>query len=207
MWYNYMIVSMEVGELSETCRAHGRVIELRGAEAVDEDVLERLVTAVTRGSTAAEEAAASDAPASSSPNEGRPLLRPVKHLIEDIVLPRISSSPRVFRAYARLLTWECRWDDALKASMDAYRCSPAGTMERGEADVEKWREAIGDVEDIVDALGNFGPRSQGDGANWRLQARSIVRTFIGKTKDSFEDEPEWAKVQAMLDELKKRPDE
>ncbi|KAJ7031893.1 hypothetical protein C8F04DRAFT_1004517 [Mycena alexandri] len=211
MWYNYMIVSMEVGELSETCRALGRVIENRGAEAVDEDVLERLVNAVTRGSTAAEEVAATDAnadaPASSSPNEGRAILRPVKHLIEDIILPRISSSSRVFRAYARLLTWECRWDDALKASMDAYRCSPAGTMERGETDVGKWREAIGDVEDIVDALGNFGPRSQGDGVNWRLQARSIVRTFIGKTKDSFEDEPEWAKVQAMLDELKKRPDE
>ncbi|KAJ7669221.1 hypothetical protein DFH06DRAFT_1468853 [Mycena polygramma] len=208
MWYNYMIVSIEVGELSEACRALGRVIESRGAEAVDEDVLERLVNAVTRASTVEEE---EDGPAEaaeaaqlvgSNPNEGRGLLRPVKHLLEDIVLPRLSSSPRVFRAYARLLTWECRWDDALKASMDAYRCSAAGTMDRGETDVAKWREAIGDVEDIVDALRNFGPRSS-DGRNWEFRARSIVRTFMGKTKDTFEDEPEWAKVQEMLDELKK----
>ncbi|KAJ7166834.1 hypothetical protein C8R46DRAFT_1351087 [Mycena filopes] len=209
MWYNYMIVSMEVGELSETCRALGRVIENRGAEAVDEDVLERLVNAVTRASTVEEDEAATEPQqaSSSSPNEGRAMLRPVKHLIEDIVLPRISNSSRVFRAYARLLTWECRWDDALKASMDAYRCSPAGTMERGETDVVKWREAISDVEDVVDALGNFGPRVEGDGTKWRLQARSIVRTFMGKNKDSFEDEPEWTKLQEMLDELKKRADE
>ncbi|KAJ7367677.1 hypothetical protein DFH08DRAFT_829106 [Mycena albidolilacea] len=203
MWYNYMIVAVEVGELSEACRAQGRIIEQRGAEALDEDVLERAVNAVVRASTA-EDGEEQDA---SNPNEGRGLLRPVKHLLEDIVLPRISSSPRVFRAYARLLIWESRWDDALKASMDAYRCSTAGTMERGETDVKKWREAVSDVQDIVDALQNFGPRAQGDGGNWQFQARSIVRTFMGKTKDSFEDEPEWAKVQGMLDELKKRVDD
>lgn len=203
MWYNYMIVAVEVGELSEACRAQGRIIEQRGAETLDEDVLERVVNAVVRASTA-EDGEEQDA---SNPNEGRGLLRPLKHLLEDIVLPRISSSPRVFRAYARLLIWESRWDDALKASMDAYRCSTAGTMERGETDVKKWREAVSDVQDIVDALQNFGPRAQGDGGNWQFQARSIVRTFMGKTKDSFEDEPEWAKVQGMLDELKKRVDD
>ncbi|KAJ7486609.1 hypothetical protein FB451DRAFT_1553887 [Mycena latifolia] len=209
MWYNYMIISMEVGELAEACRALGRVIETRGAEAVDEDVVERLVNAVTRGPTAEEaeaaEAASDSEAAATNINQGRGLLRPVKHLVEDIVLPRLSSSPRVFRAYARLLTWESRWDDALKASMDAYRCSAAGTMERGETDVGKWREAISDVEDIVDALRNFGPRAQDE--KWRLQARSIVRTFMGKTKDSFEDEAEWSKLEEILEELKKRAED
>ena len=51
MWTNYMIVSMDVGELAEACRALGRIVEQRydkiGAEAVDEDVLDRLVDAVT----------------------------------------------------------------------------------------------------------------------------------------------------------------
>ncbi|KAJ7265998.1 hypothetical protein B0H12DRAFT_1100422 [Mycena haematopus] len=207
MWYNYMIVAVEVGELSEACRAQGRVIEQRGEEGLDEDVLELLVTAVTRAPTAEEtdgDASEAAQQTTSNPNEGRGLLRPVKHLLEDIVLPRISSSPRVFRAYARFLIWECRWDEALKASMDAYRCSTAGTMGQGETDVKKWRDAIPDVEDIVDALQNFGPRSEGDKLSWRLQARSIVRTFMGKTKDSFGDEPEWTKLQGILDELKKR---
>ena len=40
MWTNYMIVSMNVGELAEACRALGRIVEQRydkiGAEAVDE---------------------------------------------------------------------------------------------------------------------------------------------------------------------------
>ncbi|KAJ7289394.1 hypothetical protein C8J57DRAFT_1706248 [Mycena rebaudengoi] len=211
MWYNYMIISIEVGELSEACRALGRIIEMRGAEAIDEDVVERLVDAVTRAPTTepeVPEGGSTDLPSSeNNPNEGRSLLRPVTHLLEDIVLPRVSSSPRIFRAYARLLTWQLRWDDALKASMDAYRCSLAGTIEQGETDVLKWREAISDVEDIVDALQNFGPRTQEFSTKWRLQARSIVRTFMGKTKDAFEDEPEWSKVQEMLDELKKARDE
>jgi hypothetical protein len=30
---------------------------------------------------------------------------------------------------------------------------------------------------------------------------------MGKGKDSFEDEPEWPKLQEMLDELKKRADD
>ncbi|KAJ7508652.1 hypothetical protein B0H11DRAFT_1966080 [Mycena galericulata] len=75
-------------------------------------------------------------------------------------------------------------------------------------DGARWREAVGDVEDVVDALRNFGPRA-GDGSatKWRLQARSIVRTFMGKTRDAFGDEPEWGRVEEMLEELKKRPDE
>ena len=47
MWANYMIVSMNVGELFEAARALGRVVEETsdkvGAQSVDEDVLERLV--------------------------------------------------------------------------------------------------------------------------------------------------------------------
>ncbi|KAJ7880755.1 hypothetical protein B0H14DRAFT_2706538 [Mycena olivaceomarginata] len=191
MWYNYMIVAVEVGELSEACRAQGRIIEQRGAETLDEDVLERVVNAVVRASTA-EDGEEQDA---SNPNEGRGLLRPLKHLLEDIVLPRISSSPGLAGTMRSRRQWTL-----------TVAVRP-GTMERGETDVKKWREAVSDVQDIVDALQNFGPRAQGDGGNWQFQARSIVRTFMGKTKDSFEDEPEWAKVQGMLDELKKRVDD
>ncbi|CCO32850.1 TPR repeat-containing protein C19B12,01 [Rhizoctonia solani AG-1 IB] len=52
MWQNYIIVSVDVGELSEACRALGRLVELRaekdGVASVDLEVLERLVDAVTR---------------------------------------------------------------------------------------------------------------------------------------------------------------
>ncbi|KAJ7610975.1 hypothetical protein FB45DRAFT_1066137 [Roridomyces roridus] len=206
MWYNYLIISIQVGELLEACRAFSRVVESRGADAIDEDILERLVNAVTRGPNAEEVAESGEAPAH-NPNEGRGLFRSVQHLLEDVILPRTSASPRVFRAYARLLTWESRWDDALKASMDAYRCSVAGTMESGETDVKRWREAVEDVQDVVDALRNFGPRSKDEGSRWKLQARSIVRTFMGKTKDVFGDEPEWTRVEELLEELKTKREE
>ena len=61
--------------------------------------------------------------------------------------------------------------------------------------------AVGEVEEIVDVLRNFGPR-HGEGFNWKLQARSIVRTFMGRTKD-FEDEPEWARLVALQEEIRK----
>ena len=45
MWMNYMIVAMDVGELSEAARALGRIVEERaakaGANSVDVDVLDR----------------------------------------------------------------------------------------------------------------------------------------------------------------------
>ena len=75
MWNNYMIVSMDVGELSEACRALGRVVEERsskdGASCVDVDVLDRLVNAVTRASAKPDEESGNTP---SNPNEGRGLL-------------------------------------------------------------------------------------------------------------------------------------
>lgn len=210
MWTNYMIVAMDVGELSEACRALGRVVDETstkvGAKAVDEDVLERLVDAVTRAPFNLEDAVggagADNNMAVMSPNEGHGLLPNVSNLFERTILPQVSST-RIFRAYARLLTWQTRWEDAIKAYLDGYRCSNAGTMERGETDLVKWRDAVSEVEEIVDILRNFGPRVEG--YKWRLQGRSIVRTFIGRTKD-FEDEPEWTRLSELQDELRKEED-
>ncbi|KAI0355461.1 TPR-like protein [Trametes cingulata] len=206
MWVNYMIVAMDVGELSEACRALTRVVEERaakdGAACVDEDVLDKLVDAVTRGSGEAGTdgtEANSEAVDSSNATMTTGLARRVTDLFERTILPRVSS-PRIFRARARLLMAQGRYEDALNAYLDAYRAGPAGTMERGETDVQKWREAVGEVEEIVDVLRNYGSRV--DGFNWKLQARSIVRTFMGRTKD-FEDEPEWARLTTLQEEIRK----
>lgn len=205
MWSNYMIVCMDVGELSEACRALSRIVEERsskvGAECVDHDVLERLVDAVTRAPANPENAVEGDDSAHTAtrnPNEGHGLFNRVIHLLEYTILPRVSSA-RIFRAYGRLLTWQSRWEDALKAHLDGYRCSTAGTIAKGETDAAKWRSAVVEVEDIVDVLKNFGPRVEG--FTWQFQARSIVRTFMGRSKD-FEDEPEWRRLDELMDELR-----
>ncbi|KAI0065848.1 TPR-like protein [Artomyces pyxidatus] len=206
MWMNYTIVAMDVGELSEACRALGRVIEERaakvGAKSVDEDVLERLVNAVTRAPSNPDDVVEGNDTAQSAlhnPNEGHGLLRRVEDLFTRVILPRVSSS-RIFRARARLLTWQGRWEEALQAYLDGYRSSVAGKMDKGETDVERWREGVQDVEDVVDVLINFGPKVEG--SKWKLQARSILRTFMGRTKD-FEDEPEWTRLGELQEELKK----
>ncbi|KAF9541181.1 hypothetical protein CPC08DRAFT_700867 [Agrocybe pediades] len=206
MWYNYMIVAMDVGELQESCRALGRIVEQTGDKAgslaCDEDVLDRLVDAVTRALPDQEAAAEEGAVAAQNPNEGHGLYRNVLNLFERTILPRLSSR-RIFRAYGRLLSWQRRWEDAIKAYMDAYRAGVGAGLEKGDTDPEKWREAVAEVEDIVDILRNFGPRVEG--YKWRLQARSIVRTFIGRTRE-FEDEPEWARLIELQEEIRKEED-
>lgn len=205
MWSNFMVVAVDAGQLSEAARALGRIVEetsdKMGARSVDEPVLERLVEGVTRAPSNLEDAVegGDTQNALMNPNEGHGLLRTVLDLFERIILPRVSST-RVFRAYAKLLMWQGRWEEALKAHLDGYRAGSAGSMEKGETDVEKWRDAVTEVEDIVDVLRNFGPKVEG--FKWKLQAKSIVRTFIGRTKD-FEDEPEWVRLTDLQEELKK----
>jgi hypothetical protein len=184
---NYTIVAMDVGELAEACRALGRVVEERaakvGPESVDADVLDRLVDGATRDAQ--------------SVNEGPELLRRVEDLFVRIILPRVSS-PRIFRARARMLVAQGKLPEALEAYMESYRVGVAGQMVVGETDVERWREGVREVEDIYDVLVNYGPKVEG--CKWKLQARSIVRTFMGRTRD-FEDEPEWSRLRELLNDL------
>lgn len=198
MWTNYMVVAMDVGEVSEAAYALGRIVEERaaknGAGAVDEDVLDRVVDAVTRGAHADQ----LDDAAPTGPNEGPGLLRRVTDLFERIILPRVSS-PRIFRARARLLTWQSRWDEAIHAYLDAYRAGAARAVAAGETDVVRWREGAQEVRDTVDVLRNFGPRVEG--FKWRAQAKSILRTFMGRTRD-FRDEPEWGQLEELREELR-----
>ena len=211
MWHNYMVVATDVGELSEACRALGRVVEERaakdGAACVDEDVLDRLVDAATRQLAADRDGAGTGIGAgvgagADAAVQTAGLERRVAELFERTILPRVSS-PRILRARARLLTAEGRYGEALAAHLEAYRAGPAGTLDAagGDVDVGRWRAAVGEVEEAVDVLRNFGPRV-GGGVNWRLQARSVVRTFMARARD-FEDEPEGARLGALLEEIKR----
>ena len=209
-----MIVSVDVGELAEGCRAMGRVVEERadkdGAECVDIAVLERVVDVVTR-SPKDQVAQNESAP---NPNEGLGLYKRVDDLFTRIILPRISTSPRIFRAYARLLVWRGQWSEALEAHEAAYRCGIA-IDQSVETDLQKWRDAVSEVTEFVDVLRNFGPRASEEAeenggpdgkkkrsGSWQFRARTVVRTFMGRTKDSFENEPEWAKLTEVLDDLR-----
>ena len=201
MWINYMIVSMDVGELTEACRALTRVVERRadkdGSSSVDEDVLDKLVDAATRSTAQAE----TESPEIQEQRSwsSKELLKRVTELLDNTILPRVATT-RVYRARARLYTFHADYESAIRLYMDAYRLSAAGSMEKGETDTDNWRVAVTEVEEIVDVLRNFG--SKIDGYKWELQARSIVRSFMGKTREDFEDEPEWQRLADLVEDLR-----
>jgi len=129
MWVNYMIVCMDVGELSEACRALARIVEERsakvGAECVDEDVLDKLVDAATRSAAQAEtEPPEVQQQSSWNPKE---LLKRVTELLDNTILPRVATT-RVYRARARLYTFHADYESAIRLHMDAYRLSTAGSI-------------------------------------------------------------------------------
>lgn len=212
MWANYMVVSLDVGEFAEASRALGRVVEERhdkdGEASVDIDILEQLVNFVTRSSEPEGDGGQEARP--TNPNQGLGLYARLDDLFAQIILPRVSNSPRIWRARAQLLTWRKRWSEALAAHTAAYRCSVVSDS-RLEVEVERWREAVVEVEEYVDVLRNFAPKAAEERRNedatkretsWAFQARSVVRTFMGRTRDAFEGEPEWERLTDLLKELK-----
>lgn len=231
---------MEVGEFSEACKALGRVVEelaeKNGASSIDLEILEHLVELVVKPGWEQEHLLVKDGGNASMPPDGKPENRPssnvgrslyprVADLFTRTILPRISSSPRVFRAYAKLLMWRkgpCWADEALDAYMNAYKCSVVDDDKVG-TDVERWRKAVGEVEDLVQMLGVLAPSINGAMENsgtkqaggiiasgtegqrsefkWKFQARSVLRSFMARTRSTFEDEPEWEKLNQLLQNL------
>ena len=201
MWMNYMVVSVDIGELTEGCRALARIVECRankdGPSSVDEDVLDKLVDAATRSAAQAEtESSEVQQQRSWTPKE---LLKRVTELLDNTILPRVATA-RVFRARARLYTFHADYESAIRLYMDAYRLSVAGSAEKGEMDMDNWKVAITEVEEMVDVLRNFG--SKIEGYKWKFQSRSVVRNFMGKTRGTFADEPEWQQLVDLTEELK-----
>ncbi|SCZ88845.1 BZ3500_MvSof-1268-A1-R1_Chr2-1g04673 [Microbotryum saponariae] len=208
MWYNYMIVAVDVGELSEACRALTRITEMRiakdGEGAIDLEVLERLVDAVTRQLDDEPDQAQSSTPYV-NPNSGKGLLPRVERLIDTTILPHCSSSARVFLARARLYLFQSDYAGALDCHLKAYR-AVVGSDESITHDKKAFLAATTRVEEVVTMLENLGPKSKADGElvakDWKFQARSIVRTFMGRTRDSFGDEKAFEKVKDLLQDLK-----
>ena len=218
-----MVVSVDVGELSDAARAIGRLVDIRGERICGEnddsnelDTIDKVVDAVTRAPRNESDAIEGDASAEGAqvvhnPNEGHGLLRTIDRLFENNLLTKISSSTRIFKAYAKLLLWKGKYREALETHLKAYRASIASDS-NVETDTKTFKSAALDIMDLVDIMRNFGDKpadvndvqNQDDASpDWRFQARSIVRTFLGRTKNSFEDEPEYDQLKEVLQDLKR----
>jgi len=210
--------SLEVGEFSEACRALGRVVEelseKQGASSVDLDILECLVELVVKPTTEQEFIVEDDGNTATpsggkagngpSPDVGHGLYPRVADLFTRVILPRISSSPRIFRAYGKLLVWHKgpRWADE---ALDAYMMTELEDLVQllrilapsinSKVEDSKRNEA---GKNVV-ASGLEGHRSE---FKWQFHARSVVRSFMGRTKTTFRDEPEWEKLDQLLHDIK-----
>lgn len=197
MWQNYMVVAVDVGQLSEAARAQARLVEDRrdkdASSVIDEALLSKLVDAVTREDWNGGNGSLAEGAARTS-NEGLGLLPIVNRLFDEVILPRVSDMPAVYTIQARLKRWQEDWSAALECYMRAYRAGIAQDQQV-ERDVKRWREAVEDLGELVDLMRNLGPRAkaqeEADGLekgkahwnDWKFQAKTVVRTFMGRTKD------------------------
>jgi hypothetical protein len=55
--------------------------------------------------------------------------------------------------------------------------------------LEKFREGVREVQDLVEIMQGLGPRIKREEGvkkgDWRFQAKGVVRTFIGRTRGSW----------------------
>ncbi|PWY98156.1 TPR-like protein [Testicularia cyperi] len=246
VWYNYMIVSVDVGYLLEATRAMVRVVEIQTksvsndrdrAALVDFDVLARLVAAVTATPKAQlerqaleqvelhearvrlqqqEQEQGREAPPGSThakpqppaldPNSGLGLAPAVKGLFEGTLLERISTSSRIWRLYASLLMWEGDIRKAVQtALLNGYNSSLNAGLNPASRDEDilsnhdvftaTWNELKSLVHNLVElpqiALTDADP-------NPKFQARNLVRSFIAKTREAWQDSEQLEEAKELL---------
>lgn len=221
VWANYMMVSVDIGRLSEAARAMARVVEIRSREAssslaehsaeeiVDLAVLQRLVGAVTRAPANEADAVADDAPKDGrvvhNPDEGHGLRPAVERLFEQTLLPRFSTHAAVLQIYARFLFWQGKYRAMLDARIKSFRYG-LGSADATAVitDVATFRLAQEELDELLDAIENTGARPAAPGSteeampDWRFQARTLLRNFLARTRDSFDDTDEYEALQQRL---------
>lgn len=223
VWTNYMVVSVDVGLLSEAARALARIVEIRTRESsqsaeptqaattiVDMTVLNKLVNAVIRAPAA--ETEDTEAPASSlrRANEGEGLRPAVERLFVDTLLPRFSSEPAVWQAYARLLFSQSEFRAMLHARIQSFQCG-LGSPEALDVVTDRavWVRAKDELQELCDLLANLATRPASPGSDeealpdWQFRARTLVRTFMARTRDSFDTDPAWDELTALAASLQR----
>ncbi|KAG2224246.1 hypothetical protein INT45_000277 [Circinella minor] len=196
MWQNLLIVAADVGQFADAIWAMQRIVELRWDkvrdECVDTLVLQMLVDSVMQNWKDA------------SDRDGVRLQRQVQRLLEEVILNRITNSPEIWRICAKFYLWQKRYTDALEASVKGYRAVMHDT--RLETDQEVFERVANVALDTVDMYETLGEQEQDNApvcADWKYQARLILKGLMGKVRDVFEETETYERLQERLDDLKR----
>ncbi|KAG2207717.1 hypothetical protein INT47_011837 [Mucor saturninus] len=195
MWENLLFTAVDVGQFADAIYAMQRIVELRWdsarEKAVDIGVLRMIVENVIQNWKDPHD------------RDGARLSHHVQRLLEEVILTRITNSPDIWMICAKFYLWQQRYAEALETSVKAYR----SVMHDPRIETEE--TVFDDVTivalETVDMYENLGDKKQ-DGApvcaDWRYQARLILKGLMGKVRDIFEDTKSYEQLQERMTDLK-----
>ncbi|KAI9598410.1 hypothetical protein BDF19DRAFT_432437 [Syncephalis fuscata] len=214
VWTNFMHICMEVGECQQAIQAMQQVVEIRadkvGAESVDIKALEHLLTMVTRVVDAPIETVGDAAEAE---NSAKCRLRQrFEYLLRNVITARITNNSRIWQTVSRFYFWANDYEQCLDAQIKAYRALLHSSS--CESSAEEF-EAVADMAiETADLYRNLGPQSitktTEDGQqveqlvakDWQFQARSLLRSLVGRTRDTYAGTPVHDRLVEALADLK-----
>lgn len=195
MWTNYMIVAISVAEHTEAIRALGRVLEIRGHEGLDHAALQKLMEAaiLSKKLSAGETSATSR------------IFDRLQDVMNRIVLLKCANDYIVWESASQLCLCVDDYKTALEHQLTAYRVGVSQATELWTTQLESWISASEIVQRTLERLQSLGPKlsaEQQSVLNWKWQSKSILRSFLSKSKSSFEDEAKWGELNERLKILK-----
>ncbi|ORY01097.1 TPR-like protein [Basidiobolus meristosporus CBS 931.73] len=211
IWTNYMYVCVDIGSFSEAIRAFERVVDLRWEKdresCVDVEVLRIIISACTRD--------VSDffnQPVSKLANR-------IEGLLMETITSRITQNPSIWNIVADFFFWKGDYVKCLDCHIKAYRA--VLHQQSIEIDEKVFTSVAEAAIEMVDWYRNLGskpvcvPVNAGDSTedgvvpkkridevvckDWKYQAKMLLRSLIGRTRDMFEGT---AAHDRLVEELK-----
>ncbi|KAH9462000.1 hypothetical protein MJO29_003323 [Puccinia striiformis f. sp. tritici] len=216
MYTNYMIISMSVGEYIEATRALGRIIEIRGIDGIDIEVVSKLIKVIKTQRQSNLNLDLKQEQDEKSRRQNR-LFERLRDVFDRIILVKNPIDPIIWEFRSELAQIGNDLEGVLKFQIDAYRIGVLSNPDLWISNLNEWLKAVDLLNRTIDKLCTIGPQlsslnsSVGDSeghvklksnfGNWKWQAKNLSSNFLAKSKSSFEDHPSFILLSDSLKSL------
>ncbi|KAJ1941555.1 hypothetical protein GGF37_003501 [Kickxella alabastrina] len=228
IWSNFMAVSIASEQFASAIHAMGRIVVLRAdkdaAACIDITALRAIIAALVRGGIAR------GLPPKEGEIKEQQHARYLEYLLQEQIEARITRSAPLWRAMADFWYWRRDYRHCLDCYIKAYRCF--SQQAEVTYDQEIFKDAVEAALELVSMYENIGEYTQtvrvpttdnsadqeapGNEAeerkaaavaqpvcaDWKHQAKLVLRGLIGKGKQSFEGTAEYVRLVDALEELR-----